>query len=88
MRLAENLLEVLDSGDRERLLACSRETLASLRKPMRTTLEMELAELLSSVAGELVSILAAGQTEDSSADRLSLYRDLVSHVKEMAHQQQ
>jgi len=88
MRLAKNLLEALDTGDRERLLACSRETLTSLRKPMRTTLEKELAELLSSVAGELVSILDAGQTEDSSADRLSLYRDLVSHVKEMAHQEQ
>lgn len=48
----------------------------------------ELAELLSSVAGELVSILDAGQTEDSSADRLSLYRDLVSHVRKMAHQEE
>jgi hypothetical protein len=82
MHLAENLLEALDAGDRERLLACSRETVTTLRKPMRTTLEKELAELLSSIAEELVSTLEAEQAEDSN--QLSLCRDLVSHVKAMA----
>jgi hypothetical protein len=92
MRLAENLLEALDTGDRERLLACSREAVTALRKPARTTVEKELAELLSGIAGELVSVLEAeqvleaGQAEDSSTNQLSLYRDLLSHVKAMAQQ--
>lgn len=83
-RLAENLLEALSAGDRKRLLACSQETAATLRKPTRTTLERELAELLSSITEELVSVLEAEQAEDSSTNKLSLYRDLLTHVRAMA----
>jgi hypothetical protein len=84
VRLAENLLEALSAGDRERLLACSQETATALRKPTQTTLERELAELLSSITEELVSVLESEQAEDSSTNKLSLYRDLLTHVRAMA----
>jgi hypothetical protein len=87
MHLVESLLEALHARDRERLLACSREATAALRNPRPTTLEKELAELLSSIAGELVSISDARRAEDSSSNQLSLCHDLLSHARTMAQQE-
>lgn len=82
--IAERLLEASDTGNRERLLACCREAVTELRRPMRTTVEKELSELLSSIAEELISLLATQEGNDSSDSQLLLYHDLLFHVRAMA----
>ena len=82
--IAESLLEASGAGDRERLLRCCREAVTELRRPMPTTVEKELSELLSSIAEELISSLETRAANNSHGNELSLYRDLLFHVRAMA----
>jgi hypothetical protein len=82
--IADSLLEASGANDRERLLACCRETVTALRRPLPTTLERELGELLSSIAEELISFLESKEAKGLSGTQLSLYNELLFHVRAMA----
>ncbi len=84
VHIVNDLLDASEGDDRERLLTCCRQAMTALRTPMRTTLERELGELLSSIAEELTAVLEAGAAKDSLQSQLSLYHDLLFHVRAMA----